>query len=139
MLVGDEMNEIALNEVEQRTFKEIMDDLSGYIKSADGKKLSLGVLEMAAGAGILAYGVHSGLICFGTDIVGTSVSSWNIESIVGGGLGGGLGATAGMILGGIGVAGAGSAIGIPAAMVAGGAAAVLAAFGYVGGDLLTHV
>ena len=94
---------------------------------ANEHSVAIGVAEIALGAAAISYGINSGAIEYGKDIVATL--SGNIERTVG--LAStGVGALAGALIGGIGVAFWGTAIGIPAAVVIGGAAWVLGASGY---------
>ena len=72
----------------------------------------------------------------GSQIFATQLGGENIESIVGALGGPGIGAIAGYIIGGIGVVGMGTGIGIPAALLMSGAAAVFSLFGYTAGDLI---
>ncbi|WP_320055527.1 hypothetical protein [Desulfuromonas thiophila] len=132
------MCEIVLSSQEN----DLLFEMKKNIEEAFSKKIiniGIGVAEMVVGGGLIAYSVNSGLVTFGSGLVATTANSWNVESVFGAGLGAGIGGVAGIILGGIGIAGAGSAIGVPAAIVAGGAAAILAAFGYVGGDVLHNI
>jgi hypothetical protein len=97
---------------------------------------AVGVVEMAVGAGLVALGVHNGFIEMGSQLIATELGGSNAESIAGAAGGAGIGAIAGSIIGSIGVAGMGGAIGIPAALVIGGAAVVLGMAGYAVGDII---
>ena len=102
-------------------------------------QLAVGLGEMAVGAGLVAWGVHNGVIEMGAQLVATQVGGVNVESIVGALGGSGTGAVAGSILGSIGIVGMGSAIGVPAALVIGGSAAVLGMAGYAAGDIAHNI
>jgi uncharacterized membrane protein YebE (DUF533 family) len=90
---------------------------------------AIGLGEMAVGAGLVAWGVKNGVIEMGAQLLGTQPAglTFATKGLV---TGVGLGALAGHILGGIGVAAMGTAIGIPALLVAGGSAAVFGLAGY---------
>ncbi len=117
-------------------------ELKNYAKEwADQNALAIGLAEMTLGAGLIAWGVQNGFIEMGTQLVAThlmdeKLNGFNMESIVGTAAGAGLGALAGKIIGSIGLAAMGGAIGIPAALVIGGCSAVLALAGYTAGDIL---
>ena len=65
------MNEIVLFEPDKRGFQKALD----YCKKWSAEhQAEVGVLEMALGAGIIAWGVQSGHIHFGDDVVGTKLS-----------------------------------------------------------------
>ena len=95
---------------------------------------AVGIGEMAAGAGLIATGIQIGHIQMGSDILGTKLGGFNTESLAGGALGLGAGAVAGVVLGSIGVAALGGAIGIPALLIIGGGSAIFGAAGYTMGD-----
>lgn len=97
--------------------------------------IPVGVAQIAAGAAVIALGLKVGAIEVGRDLVATQISPSASNGATGALIGAPLGAWAGIILGGIGVAASGSAIGVPALLVAGGAAAVFAMTGYTIGDL----
>lgn len=99
-------------------------------------QIRLGLGEMAIGASLVAWGVHNGVIDMGTQLVATQLGGRNVESILGTLGGTGTGAIAGSIVGSIGIAGMGGAIGVPAALVIGGSAAVLGMAGYTIGDIV---
>lgn len=94
----------------------------------------LGVAEMALGASVLAYAVHTGVIEVGREVVGSALSRFNFESLVGAATGSTAGATAAAVLGSIGVAACGTGIGIPVGLLALGGAALFSATGYAVGD-----
>jgi hypothetical protein len=99
-------------------------------------QMEIGVAEMGLGASIIAIAVHSGAIEIGRDLIATATTKVGLGSKVGGGAGVSVGAAAGGLLGSIGVATAGSAVGIPAAVVIGGGAVIVGAMGYTAGDLI---
>lgn len=91
----------------------------------------VGIAEMALGVAAIAWGLQSGLIHFGTDIVGTELSD---GGLIGGAAGAGFGGIGGTILGSIGIAGA-FTFGIPAVLLASGGSIILGAAGYGIGDV----
>lgn len=92
----------------------------------------LGVAEVALGVAVVAWGVQTGSIQFGTDVVATAFSEGGIIGGLAGASAGGIGAS---ILGSIGVVGGGVAFGIPALALASGGALILGAAGYAVGDI----
>ncbi len=128
--------ELVLSNNESKSFSNA---LSYAERWCNDNQLAIGVGEMAIGAGLIAWGVHNGVIEMGTQLVATELGGINVESIIGATGGTGIGAIAGSIIGSIGVAGMGGAIGIPAALVVGGTAAVLGLAGYTAGDVAHNV
>lgn len=126
-------NEITLSADDDGAFKRILDQVSDW---SSRNQWAVGVAEMAAGAGLISAGIQMGFVDVGGDVLGTA---FNMESVTGALGGGGLGAAAGLLIGGIGVVGMGGGIGIPAAILAGGAAAVGSAFGYSVGDTIHNL
>lgn len=100
---------------------------------------AVGLGEMALGASLISWGVQSGVIEMGSQLVATELGGANTESIVGAVGGSSIGAVAGSIIGSIGVVGMGGAIGVPAAIVLGGAAAVFGMAGYTIGDVIHNL
>lgn len=86
---------------------------------------------MAVGAAMIVWGVKTGAIAIGVDVVGTSTRI----AIKGALAGGSIGAIAGQWIGSVGIVWMGGAIGIPAVLLTGGGAVVFASFGYTAGDL----
>lgn len=125
-------NELILSKEESSNFVKAFQYVSSWCNE---NQLAVGIGEMAIGAGLIAWGVHNGVIEMGTQLVATQIGGANVESILGTLGGSGIGAVAGSILGSIGIVGMGSAIGIPAALVIGGSAAVLGMAGYAAGDI----
>ena len=93
---------------------------------AKQNQCAIGVAEIALGVGLLKYGITQDLISLGTHVVGTAFDS----SMKVGLASSGLAAMAGTLLGNIGIAALGGAIGIPSVMLAGGAAIVFGCAGY---------
>ncbi len=125
---------LPLSQNESKSFSEALE----YAKKwCSENQWAVGIGEMAVGAGLIAWGVHNGLIEMGSQLVATEQGGTNVESIIGAVGGTGIGALAGSIIGSIGIAGMGGAIGIPAALVVGGTAAVLGMAGYTVADI-TH-
>lgn len=100
---------------------------------------AIGIGEMAVGAGLVAWGVQTGVIEMGAELVATELGGSNFESIAGAAAGSGIGAIGGSIIKSIGIAAMGGAIGIPVALVAGGAASVLGMAGYTVGDISHNI
>ncbi len=112
------------------------DDFFGRARDiAVANKIEYGLAEMALGAAVLWWGVQHDAIAIGTELVGLAAPGFN-PAAAGAAGGASLGALAGSMIGGIGIAGAFGAIGVPAAILVGGASAVLAAAGYTAGDLI---
>jgi hypothetical protein len=90
---------------------------------------------MALGATLISWGLHTGTVQLGTDVVSDG-------GLLGGAAGLGLGAIAGNIIGAIGIVPLGG-IAIPAIATVAGGAAIFGAFGYTVGDIAskfsTHV
>lgn len=126
-------------------------DKAGFEKAFDFCKkwgsehqAEIGVVEMAMGAGLIYWGLQSGLIEMGTDVVG---SKW---ADIGGAAGVSLGSVGGPVIaatflksifvGGVsGVAGVTSIAALPVIALVGGGAAILGAFGYGAGGLAGKV
>jgi len=94
-----------------------------------------GAAEMAIGAAFLSWGVHSGAIEIGVELVGTASQIANAGGIAGAVTLATLGFSTAKLVGSIGIVGMGSAIGVPVAVLATGGAAALGALGYTAGDL----
>jgi hypothetical protein len=99
-------------------------------------QVALGVGEMAAGAAMIAMGVKSGAIEIGANLLVTHTPLMNAGGLAGAIAGAATGAWVGSTLGAIGIAAAGTAIGIPAAIVILGSAAIFSLAGYALGDVL---
>lgn len=110
--------------------------LKEYAKQwCESHQWEVGVGEMALGASLIAWGVQSGAIQLGIDIVGTAFGDHVSGGAIGSGIGAAAGAIGSSILGSIGVAAVGTAIAIPAAVVIVGGTLILSAVGYSVGDL----
>jgi hypothetical protein len=88
---------------------------------------------MALGASVLAFAVHTGAIEVGKEVVGSALSRFDAESLVGAASGTTAGAVAGALIGSIGVVPFGG-IAIPAMVLAAGGAFLFGATGYTVGD-----
>lgn len=127
------MNAITMSNDDTNAFNLAL----GYTKSwCINHQWEIGVAEMALGAAAVAWGIQNGVIEMGQDIVVRATTSSTIGEQAGAALGGTAGVIGGAILGGIGVAAAGTAIGIPAAVVIGGGALIFGSLGYTTGDLM---
>lgn len=115
--------------------KDIFEGILKYTKDwCSTHQWAIGIAEMAAGAAIINWGVQTGTIELGKHVVATELS--NKVSLAGGAVGGSLGMFAAAMVGSIGVAGMGGAIGIPAIAVIGGSALLLGAAGYTSSNLI---
>lgn len=130
------MTTIALNQDEQSSLRRIQSALQRWCAT---NPVPLGVCQVAAGAALIALGVKTGAIEIGSALLATHVPLINGGAATGALGGGAAGGWAGSVLGGIGVAAAGTAIGIPAALVAGGAACVFSLAGYAVGDMAHNI
>ncbi len=117
------MNEITLYQPEQSAFRKARNFCAAWSKD---HQLEIGLAEMALGAAAIAWGVKTGVIQMGVDVVA--------GKLAGGAAGAGLGILGGKLIGGIGVAGMGGAIAVPAVVLGLGGAAVLGAAGAQLGD-----
>lgn len=122
------MNEIVLCEVDKSAFGRAFDHCK---KWSTEHQAEIGVAEMALGVAVLAWGVQTGSIHFGTDVVATTFSE---GGLVGAATGAGIGGIGASLLGSIGVAGT-VTFGIPAVVLASGGMAILGAAGYGVGDV----
>ena len=105
-----------------------------YLKDwCSNHQWEIGIAEMAAGAAILKWGVTTGAIEMGKHLVATEASQK--ASIFSGAVGSGIGLLSTAMVGSIGVAGMGGAIGIPAIVVIGGGILLLGSAGYTATDL----
>lgn len=95
-----------------------------------------GVAEMALGGALLAWGVESGAIELGQQLVASLFDDGVVEGMLGGATGTALGALPGMIVKSIGIVGMGSAIGVPALVLMGGGALIMGLAGYGAGRLV---
>jgi len=99
------------------------------------RPLAIGVAEMALGAALITFGVKSGAIDMGRDLVASVLSPEQNLAFIGGGTGTAAGAALGL-LGNIGVVGAGLSLSIPAFALAGSGALLLGLGGYGSGKLV---
>ena len=129
--------EIPLSGFEKRQVTYFLDKAKVWCKS---NPAFVGVAEMALGAGLITYAVQNGLVDEAIHVINALGDPlFNNASKIGGALGGGIGFIAGSIIGSIGVAALGGAIGIPAIVVAGGASLILGLAGYTAGDILNNI
>ncbi len=127
------MKNIKLTENEKSKFGEVIIYVQDWCSR---NQWAVGIGEMAAGAELIAAGIHIGNIHMGADLLGTKLSGFNPACLATGAFVGGAGAFAGAILGGIGVAACGGAIGIPASLLISGGSVVFGAAGYSVGDIV---
>lgn len=125
----EQMFEIPMNEPDKRSFQKARD----YCKEWSAEhQAEVGVAEIALGAGLITWGLQSGYIHMGTDVVATKLSD---SGLLGATAGAGIGGIGASILGSIGVVGMGTAFGIPALALIGGGAAIFGLAGYAAGDV----
>ena len=96
----------------------------------------VGVAEMILGAGILCYGVKTGMIEVGKEVLGLRSTPFDHAAEIGASIGAGTLGVAGAMVGSIGVATSGTAIAVPASILTLGGIVVGAALGYSAGDLV---
>jgi len=98
----------------------------------------VGAAEMILGAGILCYGVKTGMIEVGKEVLGLRSTPFDHAAGIGASIGAGTLGVAGAMIGSIGVATSGGAIAVPASILGVGGIIVGAAMGYSVGDLVEH-
>lgn len=128
----EKMHELVLYLDDKCAFKRSLEFAKDWCSK---HQVLVGVGEMALGASLISWGLHTGLLRLGADVVSDG-------GLIGGATGMAVGTIAGNIIGAIGIVPLGG-IAIPAiAMIAGGAA-IFGAFGYTAGDIAarfaTHV
>jgi hypothetical protein len=123
---------IVLGNADQNAIKSLRERAANWARD---NQCVVGVAEVALGAALLAWGVQSGAIEVGAQIVGSVLSPFPDGGTIGAVAGGGMGATAAAYIGSIGLAGMGSAIAVPALVLIGAGTTVFASFGYTVGDL----
>jgi hypothetical protein len=120
------MFEMMMSDPDKRHFQTLLNYCNEWCST---HQWAVGVGEMALGAAVITWGLQTGNIHMGSQVVG---SQW---SHIGAGAGAGIGGLAGSFIGSIGVAAMGSAVAIPAIALIGGGAAIFSAFGYSVGDM----
>ena len=127
----DENDFRELSGKENNVFEDLRQRLSIW---ADAHKMEIGIAEMALGGAMITYGVNTGAIKMGVDLVASLTGKYRYipraAGAVSGVAGGSAACLASMILGGVGVAAAGGAVAVPAAIICGGAAFVCGVTGY---------
>jgi hypothetical protein len=123
---------IKMNDSDKRSFQKALDYCNEF---SANHQAEIGVAEIALGAGLIAWGLQSGHIQMGIDVVASKLQEGGLStSTIGSITGAGFGGIGGSILGSIGIVGLGSAIGIPALAVIGGSAAIFGMFGHEIGE-----
>lgn len=125
--------------IPRRTWKGLQALQTSITAWCDEHQVALGVGEMAAGAGLIAFGVSTGAIELGSMLVATHAPIVNAQALAGSLGGAGAGGWVGAILGSMGVAAAGTAIGIPGLLVVAGASAIFGLAGYTVGDIVHNL
>jgi hypothetical protein len=123
-------NQIVIRRADERAIASAVRYARGWCNE---HQWQLGVAEMALGASVLAYAVHTGALEVGREVVGSALSKFNAESLVGAATGSTAGAVAGALIGSIGVVPFGG-IAISAVALATGGAFLFGATGYTVGD-----
>lgn len=111
---------------DQLKFDEILKRCREF---SEKHQMEIGIVEIITGAAIIYGGIQCGALKLGSDLVGISDGA-KIGAISGGVVGSSLG-----ILGSIGIAAGGGAIGVPAVVVARGGLLIGTLFGYTIGDI----
>lgn len=114
--------------------KPRLDHALRYIRDwCEQHKWQVGAGEMALGAGLIAYGVQSGAVEMGMQLIAGVLDDDMTSNLLGGATGGVSGMALG-VLGNIGIVAGGTAIGVPAMALALGGGLILGLAGYgVGG------
>ncbi|MBQ0942240.1 hypothetical protein KAK07_02705 [Ideonella sp. 4Y16] len=95
----------------------------------------LGAVEMALGASLLAWGVQSGAVEMGQQLVASVLSDGQQQGLFGAAAGAALGTLPGLVLQTVGVAAMGTAFSVPALVLMGGGALLMGLAGYGAGRL----
>ena len=123
------MYEMVMSDPDKRHFQTLL----GYSKEwCSTHQWAVGVGEMALGAAVITWGLQTGNIDMGSQVVG---SQWSDGGIFGAATGAGIGGIAASFIGSIGITAMGTAIGLPAVALIAGGAAIFSAFGYSVGDV----
>lgn len=123
------MYEMVMSDPDKQHFQTLF----GYCKElCSTHQWAVGVGEMALGAAIITWGLQTGNIDMGSQVVG---SQWSDGGIFGAATGAGIGGIAASFIGSIGITAMGTAIGLPAVALIAGGAAIFSAFGYSVGDM----
>lgn len=129
------MTDITLNDNTELSLHRLVADTRDWCEAHGAE---IGVIEMAVGGALIAWGLQNGLIEMGTDLVATALADQGLAAKVGGAAGATVGSLPGLVLGSIGVAAGGTAIGIPAVIVIGGGAFILGSMGYTLTDIISQ-
>lgn len=105
---------ITMSSAEKNKVESIFEKVK---KFSSEHQIEIGIVEMAAGADCITFGVQSGAIQMGQNLVALATGKADSLASTIGNIGGGCGLIAGALIGGIGIASGGTAIGIPAAVV----------------------
>jgi len=121
------MNEISFSEDDKKCFKKALK----YSKHwCNVHRWEIGAAEMALGAAILVWGLHSGQLEIGRDFIVSKLPNYKSGNFYGTAPEARVRGIGSSILGSIGVTTSGDRIGIPAIVLAGGGAFILNEFGY---------
>jgi len=132
------MSDIVLYQPEKTAIQKALEHCQKFTQE---HPVAIGVAEMALGAGIIYWGVQSGMIQIGSDLAGSKLAE------IGGSISASVGAVAtpliaetflkSIFIGGVsGVAGVTMVPAIPVIALIGGGAAVFGAFGYTATDMI---
>lgn len=123
------MYEMVMDDPDKRHFQNLLTYCKEWCST---HQWAVGVGEMALGAAVITWGLQSGNIHMGSDVIG---SQWSDGGELGAATGAGIGGIAASFIGSIGITAMGTAVGIPAVALIGGGAAIFSAFGYSVGDM----
>ena len=126
------MHAIVLYQGEESAFQKAMDCAKGFCSK---HQVLIGVGEMALGAALITWGLQTGQLQLGTDVV---ASGFSLGGSIGAGTGAGIGALAGSLIGAIGIVPFGG-VAIPAIAMIAGCTAIFSAFGYSVGDIASKL
>ncbi len=124
------MNLIELPDTDKSAFRKALDKIQTYV---DQHRWQFGAAEMAIGAALVAWGIESGAITMGQQLVASVFESGETEGILGASTGAALGVLPGLVLKSIGIAALGTAVSVPALVLMGGGALVMGLAGYGAG------
>lgn len=124
---------IQIGDGEEKVLASLREQVRNWCRE---HQCEVGVAEMILGAGIICYGVKTGMIEVGREVLGLRSTPFDHAAKIGASIGSGVLGVAAAMVGSIGVATGGGAIAVPGAILTLGGIAVGAALGYSVGDLV---
>jgi len=124
-----------ISQSDESALARLREQVAAWCREHQGE---MGAVEMILGAGILCYGVKTGMIEVGKEVLGLRSTPFDHAAGIGASIGAGTLGVAGAMIGSIGVATSGGAIAVPASILAVGGVIVGAAMGYSVGDFVEH-